>query len=94
MGDEPSLLSELADGGFPESLPHLDQSMFRQARRLTQEPWTNREEDIQNLRGAGLDDRAILQLTMLVSYLSFENRVALGLGVSLEQEVEEEISRV
>jgi uncharacterized peroxidase-related enzyme len=91
MGDDSSLLSELAHGDIPENLPHLDQSMFRQARRLTQEPWTNREEDIRNLRRAGLDDRAILQLTMLASYLSFENRVALGLGISLEQEVEGEI---
>jgi uncharacterized protein YciW len=36
------------------------------------------------LRGAGLDDRDILQLTTLVAYVSFETRVALGLGISSE----------
>jgi uncharacterized peroxidase-related enzyme len=90
MGDDLNTLNRLARGDNPKNLPHLDQLMFRQARRLTQEPWMNREEDIQDLREAGMDDRAILQLTMLAGYLSFENRVALGLGISLEQEQDRE----
>jgi uncharacterized peroxidase-related enzyme len=91
MGEDLSIVSQLAQGKRPKNLPDLDQLMFRQAQRLTQEPWTNREQDIQDLRRAGLNDLAILQLTMLTSYLGFENRVALGLGVSLEREIDGEI---
>jgi uncharacterized peroxidase-related enzyme len=94
MGEDLSIVSQLARGNSPKNLPNLDQLMLRQAKRLTQEPWTNREQDIQDLRRAGLNDLAILQLTMLASYLSFENRVALGLGVSLEQDLDGEISAI
>ena len=45
-----------------------------------------KEDHIQELRQAGLDDHGILQLTMLCSYLSFENRIALGLGLALEEQ--------
>ena len=34
-----------------------------------------------------MDDHAILQLTMLCSYFSFENRVALALGIPIENEL-------
>ena len=58
--------------------------LLRHARKLAREPATVAEKDLARLREAGLDDLAILELTMLVGYLSFESRVALGLGVSLE----------
>ena len=61
--------------------------MFLHAERLTREPAGTKEEHIHQLRDAGIDDRGILQLTMLCSYLSFENRVALGLGVPIESEM-------
>ena len=84
LGEDQSLLARLAQGKAPENLGGLDQLVFQHAARLTREPWTTREETIEELRQAGLDDKDILQLTMLASYLSFENRVALGLGVALE----------
>lgn len=43
------------------------------------------EEDVAELRGAGLDDEAILHLVEVVSYFNFVNRMADGLGVSLEE---------
>lgn len=43
------------------------------------------EEDVEELRGAGLDDEAILHLVEVVSYFNFVNRMADGLGVSLEE---------
>lgn len=42
------------------------------------------EEDLQALRAAGWDDRAIVDLTLLVAYYNLVNRVASGLGVELE----------
>jgi alkylhydroperoxidase family enzyme len=74
----------LATGKSPDQLTPRDALVFKHAERLTREPWTTRETHIQELRQAGLDDHGILQLTMLCSYVSFESRVALGLGLALE----------
>ena len=43
------------------------------------------EADIDALRTVGLDDRAILDLNMIVGYFAFVNRLADGLGVPLEE---------
>ena len=37
--------------------------------------------DHQRLRGAGFDDRAILQITLIASWFNYINRVADSLGV-------------
>jgi len=42
------------------------------------------ESDLTPLRSAGLDDRAILDLALLVSYYAYVNRLADALGVPLE----------
>ncbi len=52
--------------------------------KLTVEPWVSRETDIVRLRQAGWSDRAILDLTLVVAYFAFVNRIADGLGVELE----------
>jgi alkylhydroperoxidase family enzyme len=80
LGDDAAVSEALNRGEVPTRLPPRDRLFLEHAARLTQEPWTTREEHLDLLRSAGLDDRGILQLTMLVSYLSFESRVALGLG--------------
>ncbi len=52
--------------------------------KLTREPWASTEEDIGRLGAAGWSDSAILDLTLVVSYFNFVNRLASGLGVDLE----------
>lgn len=84
LGDDEGLVSLLARGEVPTDLPRRARLLFEHAARLTHRPWTTRESHIAELRAAGLDDTAVLQHTMLASYLSFENRVALGLGAGLE----------
>ena len=86
LGESRSLCERLASGKLPQDLPTREQLLFTHARRLTHEPATTTEQHIQQLRQAGIDDQGILQLTMLCSYLSFENRVALALGVPIESE--------
>lgn len=41
--------------------------------------------DVQALRDAGLQDRAIHDVNAIVAYFNYVNRVALGLGVELER---------
>lgn len=40
--------------------------------------------DLQPLRDAGLGDRAVLEAVEVTAYFNFVNRLADGLGVSLE----------
>jgi uncharacterized peroxidase-related enzyme len=86
LGERHSLCDRLAGGELPQEAAIRERLFFAHAERLTREAASTREEHIHQLRQAGLDDSGILQLTMLCSYFSFENRVALSLGVPIERE--------
>jgi alkylhydroperoxidase family enzyme len=84
MGDREAAAA-LARGELPEALPQRERTLLLHALRLTETPWTVGASQIEDLRGVGCDDRAILRLTMLAAYMAFECRVALGLGVPREE---------
>lgn len=79
LGVASAQLDQLASG-VPVPHDHREELLFAQARTLTLEPWAASEEHVVGLRGAGLADRDIVQLTMLIAYLAFEHRVVLALG--------------
>lgn len=54
------------------------------ALKLTRTPGEMASGDLDPLRGAGLDDTAILFLADAVSYFAYVNRLADGLGIELE----------
>jgi uncharacterized peroxidase-related enzyme len=54
------------------------------AEKLTLEPRNMEKGDVERLRAAGLDDRGILEVVEVTAYFNFVNRLADGLGVSLE----------
>ena len=58
--------------------------MVDYALKLTRTPWNMRKNDLEPLRDAGLTDREVLDLAMIVSYYAYVNRMADGLGVELE----------
>ncbi len=58
--------------------------MIDYALKLTRTPWKMCRDDLEPLRDAGLTDREILDLAMIVSYYAYVNRMADGLGVELE----------
>ncbi len=53
--------------------------------KLTRAPGDMTEDDIARLRDVGFSDRAILDIAQVVAYYAYVNRIADGLGVSLEQ---------
>lgn len=59
--------------------------MLAYAAKLTRAPWDMAEGDIARLRDCGFSDRAILDIAQVVAYYAYVNRIANGLGVSLEQ---------
>ena len=58
--------------------------MLRYALKLTQSPAEMVRNDVASLRIAGFEDGDILELCEVVSYYAYANRIADGLGVSLE----------
>jgi len=52
--------------------------------KLTLTPGAMKVEDVDALRQAGFDDRAIHDVCAVASYFAFVNRIADGLGVELE----------
>ena len=55
------------------------------AKQLTEQPSeTDQERFLQPLKELGIDDRAILDATLVIAYFNFVNRIVLGLGVDLE----------
>lgn len=53
---------------------------------LTESPDQAAQPDIESLRFAGLSDSAIHDAVAVIAYFNFVNRIALGLGVDLEDE--------
>ena len=52
--------------------------------QLTKDATRIGPQDHENLRAAGFDDRAILQITLIASWFNYINRVADALGVGRE----------
>lgn len=56
------------------------------AHKLTTKPGQQSEEDLTKLKEQGLTDKDILDMTLIVAYFNFVNRIALGLGVAFNAE--------
>ncbi len=65
-------------------LSDADRVMLDYAAKLTLTPTAIREADVQALREHGFNDRAILDIVQITAYFAYVNRIADGLGVSLE----------
>ena len=59
-------------------------ALCRHAEKLTLKPASVGPQDIDALRAAGCDDRAITDLTQVVSLFNYFNRIADGLGIEPE----------
>ena len=58
--------------------------MLDYSAKLTLTPFDMQESDIEVLRKVGFDERAILDIAQVVAYYAYANRIAHGLGISLE----------
>jgi uncharacterized peroxidase-related enzyme len=61
-----------------------DRVMLDYVVKLTKDATKVWKDDIEGLRQAGFDDRAILQITLIASWFNYINRVADALGVGRE----------
>lgn len=83
--DEETLGILMAADGLETLEPRLS-NIARHAEKLTSAPGAMTESDLGELRSVGLSDKDILDLTLIVAYFNFVNRIALGLGVAFSAE--------
>ncbi|HET6403325.1 MAG TPA: peroxidase-related enzyme [Candidatus Thermoplasmatota archaeon] len=81
---EPGLQALVATDYRKANLSPRERAMADHAVKLTRTPGEVTEADVEALRAVGLDDRSILDLTLIVAYFNFVNRIANGLGLSPE----------
>lgn len=68
-------------------LSPVDRLLCEYAEALTRQPHSMDQQRFDlRLRGHGLSDRAILDVTLVISYFNFVNRMVLGLGVEVEKD--------
>jgi uncharacterized peroxidase-related enzyme len=64
-----------------------ERAMLEYARRLTLDPGTLSEADLEPMRAAGLTDGEILEVNQVVAYFAYANRTVSGLGVTTHGDV-------
>jgi uncharacterized peroxidase-related enzyme len=84
---DPERVAKLASLG--SDLPGLsarERALCVYAREVTVDPASSCVEDaLASLRRHGLDDRAVLDATLVTAYFNFVNRIVLSLGLELEE---------
>ena len=84
--DEEETLNMLATADGLETLEPRLSNIVRYAEKLTTAPNAMTESDLGELRAEGLSDKDILDLTLIVGYFNFVNRIAVGLGVDFSDD--------
>ena len=80
-----SLVNQLKSDYTLANISTKQMAMLNYAAKLTERPADIINRDIEELRGVGFKDRAILDINQIVAYYAFVNRIADGLGVDLEE---------
>ena len=68
-------------------LENRQKTAMEYARKLTNNPGSIREENIEKLRADGFTDGEILEINQVCAYFSYANRTVLGLGCSTKGDV-------
>lgn len=79
-------MDDLADDWRQADLDPRLHAILTFAEKLSLAPQEIRRADLDPLREADLDDRGVLEVVEITAYFNFVNRLADGLGVSLESD--------
>lgn len=79
--------SALKTGELEHVFSGSELALLNYTRKLTCEPQSMIEQDVAELRQAGLDDGEILEANQIVAYFNYVNRLLNGLGVSTDGDV-------
>lgn len=67
------------------SLAPADRRMLDYVDQVTRTPGAIEEADVERLRAAGFNDKAILEINQIAGFFAWCNRTVSGLGVELEE---------
>lgn len=84
ISKDDELATKIDEEGSGADLPPRLTAILRYAEKLTRQPEAMTRDDLTSLRASGLDDRAVLEVVEITAYFNFVNRLADGLGVTLE----------
>jgi uncharacterized peroxidase-related enzyme len=79
-----ALLARIEGGWRDANLGPRRDAILSYAVKLTIDPGSMTKTDIEGLRSAGLSDRDILDVCEVTAYYAYVNRIADGLGVTIE----------
>ena len=85
LKDEETVNLLMSADGLETLEPRLS-NIVRHAEKLTTAPGAMTEIDLGELRAVGLSDADILDVTLIVGYFNFVNRIAQGLGVDFNDD--------
>jgi uncharacterized peroxidase-related enzyme len=81
-----SKVQQLSEDYSKLELSEVDTVLCDYAQSLTKTPNSGKEKAFTDkLKELGLEDRAILDAALVISYFNFVNRMVIGLGVHLEE---------
>lgn len=78
---EPGLQALVSTDYTKAKLPPRERAIADHAILLTRTPGKVTKADLEKLRAVGLDDRAIVDVTLVAAYFNLANRLATGLGL-------------
>ena len=79
-----SLVEALENDYTKAPISQQDRVMLDYVVKVTKDATKVWKDDHEKLRGAGFDDRGILQITLIAAWFNYINRVADALGVGRE----------
>ncbi len=84
------LYAQITNDWRTAELSESRRAMLDYSVKLTHTPGDMVATDVETLRGHGFSDRDILDITEVVSYYAYVNRIADGLGVQTESWIPDE----
>ncbi len=85
--DRKAIVEPLATDGDTSGLTKREAAIAKYAQKLTVDPGGVTGGDVAALKGAGLDDAAVHDVVHAAAYCAYANRIALGLGASIQSDV-------
>ncbi|MBH01488.1 MAG: peroxidase [Acidimicrobiaceae bacterium] len=87
-----TLLEQIEEDWMASELSDSRKTMLNFAVKLTNEPRNMEITDINKLREVGFSDRDILDIVEVTAYYAYVNRLADGLGVTIEDWISDDES--
>ena len=79
-----ALLARIESDWTTAGLDDRRTAMLRFAETLTRTPGSMKPGDVETLRSVGFTDRDVLDVVEVTAYYAYANRIADGLGITLE----------